>query len=426
MIKNFLICGICLISLGTYAQNGTVSPYSFFGIGDSRTSGTVENQSMGGLQMFADSIHVNLSNPAAYSELLLTTYTGGISSTTLRLKENVAEESVSVANLDYIAIGLPIAKNTGIGFGLRPFSSVGYSFTDFGVNAAQDSTSTSFTGEGGINTAFLSIGFKPVKNLSVGATVNYNFGTIENQNILVTENVPFPIFRNRESRINGYDFNFAANYRKKINDKYDFLAHVAVDTQINFVSENSEEIGTLNPNVATTDANFIVETVDTDLDALNLKNTELKVPTTTTFGLGIGKKTKWFLGAEYSFQQLSSFENTFARLDNVVYDDAQSVRMGGFYVPDSNSFSSFFKRITYRAGFFYNESGLVVNEREINDFGITFGFGIPLGNNFSNINLGFELGRRGTMASGLVEENRFKVNLGISLNDKWFRKRKIN
>jgi hypothetical protein len=73
---------------------------------------------------------------------------------------------------------------------------------------------------------------------------------------------------------------------------------------------------------------------------------------------------------------------------------------------------------------------MVINNTEINNFGITFGVGLPLasGNNvgFSNINLGFEVGNRGTTDANLIKENYFKVNIGLSLNDRWFVKRKIN
>jgi len=115
MIKNFLISCLCLISFSIYAQNGTVSPYSYFGIGDARSNGTVENQMMGGLQMYGDSVHLNLRNPAAYSRLALTTYTAGISNTTLRLKDFQEQQNTSVTNLDYLAIGFPIANKVGVG-----------------------------------------------------------------------------------------------------------------------------------------------------------------------------------------------------------------------------------------------------------------------------------------------------------------------
>ena len=132
------------------------------------------------------------------------------------------------------------------------------------------------------------------------------------------------------------------------------------------------------------------------------------------------------MGAEYSFQQLSSFENTFLRIENVTYNDASSIGFGGYFIPNYSSFTNYFSRITYRAGLRYDQTGMIVNNKEINNFGITFGFGLPLGSNFSNLNLGFELGRRGTTDAGLIEESYFKVNVGLSLNDKWFIKRKIN
>ncbi|WP_350289976.1 hypothetical protein [uncultured Croceitalea sp.] len=416
MIKNFLISCVCLISFSIYAQNGTVSPYSYFGIGDARSNGTVENQMMGGLQMYADSIHVNLRNPAAYSKLALTTYTAGISNTSLRLKDFEEQQNTSVTNLDYLAIGFPIANKVGLGFGLMPYSSVGYNLT-----SVSGETTNVFSGEGGLNRVYLSIGFEPIKNLSLGATINYNFGTLEYSRLQSVENVQFGTIDNRESRVNGFDFNYAANYTKKVGEKHTFFAHAGVNTQVNLVSKNTERIGSFSLSNGQE-----IEIVDVNLDEQNLRNTELKIPTISTLGLGFGEDRKWFLGAEYSFQQLSSFENAFLRIENIQYDDASTVAFGGYFVPDYNSFTSYFSRITYRAGLRYDQTGMIVNNKEINNFGITFGFGLPLGNNFSNLNLGFELGRRGTTDAGLIEESYFKVNVGLSLNDKWFVKRKIN
>ena len=52
--------------------------------------------------------------------------------------------------------------------------------------------------------------------------------------------------------------------------------------------------------------------------------------------------------------------------------------------------------------------------------------GFPIGGNFSNINLGIEYGKRGTTASGLVQENYLNVSVGLSFSDRWFVKRKID
>ena len=49
MIRKIVVTIVCIATTGIFAQEGTVSPYSFFGIGDLRTAGTVENQMMGGI-----------------------------------------------------------------------------------------------------------------------------------------------------------------------------------------------------------------------------------------------------------------------------------------------------------------------------------------------------------------------------------------
>ena len=371
--------------------------------------------------MYGDSIHINLSNPAAYSKLKLTTYTAGISHREYRLKDFNEEQNLSVTNLDYLSIGFPIADKLGVGFGIMPYSSVGYSLNSVMDNAQGAEVTNIYEGDGGINRLYASVGFEPIKNLSLGVTVNYNFGNLEYQRIQSVEDVQFGTLDNRESKINGYDFKYALNYNPTIKDKYTLYTSVLVNTQGNLVSKNTQTLGSFSLSNGNN-----VEVVDVDLDASNLRNTELKIPTRTTLGLGFGENKKWFLGAEYSFQQMSDFENKFLGLENVTYSDANTYAFGGYWVPDYRALSGYFKRVTYRAGLRYDVSGLVVNEKEINNFGITFGLGLPLGSSFSNLNLGFELGRRGTTDANLIEESYFKVNVGLSLNDRWFQQRKIN
>lgn len=421
MIKKILIAFFCVTAHGLFAQNGTISPYSYFGIGDHRDNGTVDNQMMGGISMYGDSIHINLTNPAAYSKLRLTAYTAGLSHKEYRLKDWTEEQNVSKTNLDYLSIGFPIAKNAGFGFGIMPYSSVGYNLNAISVNGQGSEVTNVYTGSGGLNRLYASIGFEPIKYLSLGVTANFNFGTLEYERVQSVEGVQFGTLDNRESKVNGYDFKYALNYTPIIKDKYTLYTSVLVDTQGNLVSKNNQRLGSFS-----LDTGANVEVVDVNLDASNLRNTELKIPTRTTVGLGFGENKKWFLGGEYSFQKMSDFDNTFLGLENVTYNDASTYAFGGYWIPDYRPLSSYFKRVTYRAGLRYDVSGLTVNNKEINNFGITFGLGLPLGGDFSNLNLGFELGRRGTTDANLIEESYFKVNIGLSLNDRWFRQRKIN
>ncbi|NNK76315.1 MAG: hypothetical protein HKP42_09680 [Maribacter sp.] len=429
MIKKIVIAIVCFATTGLYAQNGSVSPYSYFGIGDLQSNGTIENQMMGGIGMFADSIHINLKNPAALSKMGVqfgedfgnTTYTFGLSHDRVNLESNTEAQRSSVTNVKYVSIAMALRKGLGIGFGIMPYSYVGYNFVSEGTNENDELVTNVFEGNGGLNKVYFSIGYEFVKNLSVGVTANFNFGKLRYERLQSIENIQLGTFDNRSSRINGMDFNYALNYNPTIKGKYKLFASARANTQANLVSKNEQEIGSIS-----TTTGQIIESIEVDLDAVNLRNTELKIPTAFIFGLGFGEHRKWFLGAEYSFQGFSSFSNDFIDVDNVVYEDSSSFAFGGFYIPDHSAFSGYYKRITYRAGLHFDQTGMVVNNKEINNFGITFGLGLPMRGSFSNVNLGFEIGNRGTTAADLIKENYFKVNLGLSLNDIWFRKRRIN
>ena len=421
MFRYILLAMFCLSATTSFAQNGTVSPYSFFGIGDLRSVGTVENQMMGGLSMYTDSIHVNLRNPAAYGKLRLTTYAAAISHQELRLKTFSEQQNSSVTNLDYLALGFPVGPNLGFGFGIMPFSSVGYNLFDESVNGNGADVLNEYSGDGGLDQLYFSTGLKLANNLHVGATVNFNFGTLNNNRVQSVENVQFGTLDRRKSRISGFDFNYGATFSPKIGEKLSLFTSVTVNTQANLVSENTQTIGSFS-----TVNGREIEVFQVDLAGQGRKNTEIKIPTTYTFGLGIGQDKKWFMGAEYSMQELGTFQNEFITYENLQYQDASTIAFGGYYIPDFNSFSSYLNRITYRAGLRYNKTGMIINDKEINNFGITFGLGLPLGRDFSNLNVGFELGRRGTSMNNLVEESYLKVNLGLSFNSLWFQKRKIN
>ena len=82
--------------------------------------------------------------------------------------------------------------------------------------------------------------------------------------------------------------------------------------------------------------------------------------------------------------------------------------------------------MVYRAGVRFEKTGLKINNETINEFGISFGVGIPVGRVFSNANLGFEVGQRGTTKQNLIQENFIKFQISLSLNDRWFEKRKFN
>lgn len=422
LVSAFLFLAILPVS----AQDVGVSPYSALGIGDLRSVRTVENQSMGGLGIYTDSIHLHLNNPAALGKLGATVYSGAVSHREMRLETNEAQQNTSVTTLDYLAIALPLKlQRAGVAFGIKPYSAVGYTLEQQRTNTAGDSITNFFRGSGGINEAFLSAGIQLRRNLHVGVTANFYFGQLEYDRSEVTEGVTYGTLDARDSDISGFGFNYGLTYTPRLDAKHTLFLSARAETQANLVSTNEQRIETFVPLTGRT-----LETIDVNLDEDFLRFTEIKIPTTYSIGAGIGEDKHWFVGAEYSTQQFSQFQNDFLEEDNVEYEDASSIALGGYYIPDYLSIDSYFKRIVYRAGIRLDNTGFVVNNKPLENFGITFGMGMPLGGDFSslfsNLNLGLEAGRRGTQMNGLVRESYFKVNIGLSFNSRWFQKRQIN
>jgi hypothetical protein len=150
------------------------------------------------------------------------------------------------------------------------------------------------------------------------------------------------------------------------------------------------------------------------------------MPSKYAASAGFGEARKWLIGVGYTFQEPSSISNNYNSPDNVTYEKHSKYSIGGYYMPNYNSFTSYAKRITYRGGFRFENTGLVINTEPIQDMAVTVGVGLPLTGTFSNVNIGLELGKRGTTAANLVEENYANVSVGFSLNEQWFVKRKFN
>ena len=434
MIKKLVIVFITVFAIQAQAQDGTASPYSFYGIGSLKFKGTVENRSMGGLSVFTDSIHVNFNNPAGYAgnnlkffndESRPVKFTVGGSSSNINLKSDNGSQKANATTFDYLALAVPMGK-FGLGFGLVPYSSVGYKLESSNLDGTIDQR---YRGDGGLNKAFVGLGYQITRKLSVGVDASYNFGNIQNSALQFRYQDGKPLqyhtLENNRSDLSGVNLNFGMNYATMITSKLELSTGLTYMPKSKISSVNKRAFSAV---VADPSSNqeAIVSSIEADLESQNLKNTDLTLPTTVSFGAGIGKPQKWFAGAEYTFQKTSEFDNPIFTIGNAQFVDASAIAIGGYFIPDYNSYSSYLKRIVYRAGLHFENTGLEINNEAINEFGISFGVGLPVGNVFSNANIGFEIGKRGTTKANLIQENFMNLQISLSLNDRWFLKRKYN
>ncbi|SDW53850.1 hypothetical protein SAMN05444411_101939 [Lutibacter oricola] len=426
MIKKIIVIITLFLNVISFAQKSNTSAYSFYGIGETNKSITADQFSMGGIgATLSDAYHINLLNPAANTSLFFTTFSLGGETRNISADDGVSKESASTTHLSYMAVGIPLGKGASFTFGLMPNTTVGYSLiSNDELNDDGDVVKgTLYEGNGGSNKVFFGFGYEVVKGLSVGVQGNYIFGDIENS--ILNENITNSLATKYESNssLNSFAVNTGFLYKKKIKNDLELSVGGNFELSNEIRAKGNEYLYSISRS-----SGVAKDTILSEEGTGYIKN-----PLKTTVGVGLGKENKWYLGLDYAKQKPIELEGTFFNsYTKVKYTDYSRISLGGYYIPKMNSITSYWQRVTYRAGVKFENTGLMIdpsgsssNFSEINDFGISFGVGLPVSKQLSNLNFGFEFGKRGKAKNGLIQENYVNFRLGLSLNDKWFKKREI-
>ncbi len=428
MIKKFLVYVLLLTSISLFAQRTSLSPYSFFGVGEEFSAVTVEQAGMGGIGVAYNNYkYLNFTNPAAIANLRYTTYGFGASNRDITLKSSTSTQSSMLTTFNYVAVGFPVGNRAGFSVGIQPLSSVGYELQNGTFDANGDLEQLSlFEGSGGVNRIYFNVGMKFFKDLSLGAEASFNFGNTTNTIIDQRIGVALGTKYEETTQVRGTALKVGAQYQKKTKNDLLITAGAAVKLENSLSVSGDDYLYS----VVLLGANQVPR------DTLSTSGIsgEFRLPVNSTLGIGIGKTDHWYAGVEYEMQDafqasgfLSTTNTTFR------YGNSNRFALGGFWLPKVNSISSFFDRVTYRAGLRFEDTGLLVdatgsntNFTAIKDFGISFGLGIPL-KRLSTLNVGLEYGQRGTTANNLIQESYFNLRLSLSLTDvNWFIKRRID
>lgn len=420
-IKNYLLVILIFSCFSVFSQTNTGSPYSLNELGEINFTGNVSYQSMGGIDSSIDSIEFNINNPSSLAKIKTTNYLIGTFYKSSSISNSLLKENIKTSNINYIAIGIPL-KNFGFGFGVLPYSSVGFNLqTTEEYNDDNSISSRLFGAEGNINKAFLSVGIPFLKYFSIGASANYNFGKFNYEKFNLMNGVNYGVFSNSSSEITGFTYNFSSNVLIPLKNDISLSLLFSLYPEGELDSYNIESLYTSNASSISFES--LGDFVDIDLDARGLENTKLPVPKKSIYSIGLEKKNSWFIGAQYENKLSSGFENVFLDIRNVSYRDANLISFGGYFIPDSSSLVSYWKRVKYRLGIKNDKKSIIVNNLPINQFSLNLGLGLPIAG-LSKANLGLEIGKIGN--DDLIKENYFSLRLGLSLNDVWFIKRKYN
>ena len=416
-----MLLGLLLMATNTFAQNRIISPYSRFGIGELQNNNFTRQMAMGGVKyaIRANDL-INFYNPASYSAFDTTTFVfeTGVLSTFEQLKTSEITKKYNYTNLNYLVFGMPITKWWGFSFGLIPFSSTGYniSYVDNNVNFGK--IKYIYEGSGGINQFYLGNAFR-YKDFSFGFNAAYMFGTIDKIRQMYFPDSTIKYYGtniHNALHINDFYLNYGLQYTYKINKEKRIGIGLVVSNTTN-IKANQDD---LTRNFAgTPDQYYFMDTITSS----NIKG-NVTFPLKVGGGLTYEVVNKLLVAGDFEFQQWSNYSafGVKGSLKNVI-----ATSLGAQYTPQkfSSSTTSYLKRMTYRAGIRYSKSYLEIKNTQLDEFGVSFGFGFPLRKTRSTLNIAVELGKRGTTNNQLIQENYGKVTLGFSIFERWFIKNKL-
>lgn len=422
------------------------SPYSRYGFGTMADRATGFNKGMGGVALgFHDGRQINTSNPASYAyvDSLSALFDIGFSVQHANYKMSKVQQNAQNASFDYFAFQFRGAKNLGVTLAVLPITNINYNFSSSSELLKENddySTVYSFSGEGGLHKATLGLGWRPFKPLSIGVNGAFVWGDYTHtMNMTFNQSTVYNMQRKYTADISTYAVDFGLQYNMKFGKKDGMtlgvtygLGHEVNNTAYRFTN-------TLNSSVT------VAQTVDTIHKAFEL-------PQTVGVGLTYYHNNKLRIGTDFILEKWSDAKFPSQDMNSTTggtayttstnqLNDMWKIAAGLDYCPNKES-SKFFQHNIYRVGAFYSHSYAktditnTVTDKPY-ELGVTAGIGIPINNrniwhNIPCINISAQWVHTvipylsaSSMQKATLRENYFRLCIGLTFNERWFYKWKV-
>lgn len=390
------------------AQNSTNSPYTRYGYGELANRSFGAGRSMGGVGIgLRSSKQVNPMNPASYScmDSMTFLFDFGASTQLSWYNDGTNKQNNVNGNVEYMAMQFPLHRRIAMSAGLLPYSHVGYDFRNINTSGEQAYQET-FTGTGGLNQLYAGLSMDIwKKRLSIGANINYMFGSISHQAITQYSSSNATNVRNqKEYKFSDVTFDIGLQYTHLLSKTEHFVLGLTYAPKKRLNNDTYE----------------IIESSESVIDTITGRSFD--TPTGYGIGLSYTKNNKWIIAADFSYQEWKKamFEG---KSDG--FKNRSKVNAGLEYIPNLYS-RPFLNRVRYRMGVSYSDSYIQVNGNGYKEYGATVGFGFPISDARSFINVSFEYMKISPNAKVMIDENYLKMTLSYTFNEYWFFKRKVD
>ncbi|MCX7862335.1 MAG: hypothetical protein N2449_05010 [Bacteroidales bacterium] len=453
--KLFIIALSLSFTANAISQSFTLSPYSKFGLGDISYPSYVPGYSMGFTSIAQRSNrYINRENPAAATQIDTLSFVTDISimGRYFMLQSQNYTHSQSNSDIHYLAMGFPITKNWKNYIGLAPISNIGYQIQENKIIDTLQLTNT-YKGDGGLNEVFWSNAWDIIhkkhtkKNenietnhfhrLALGLKSSYVFGSLDKYTSATFPEELYVFDMNKTERniLNGVIFKGGLQYQYLLQQENNFEKTNKLKVILGLTYQMLEPIQAKQTTLITKFLNLQgTVTKDTIQNIVNKKG-KIEMPQSIGFGLTIETNDKFTWSSDVLFQHWANtkFYNEPTNLKNSIF-----VATGIQFIPDPTKFYQYWKMTQYRLGTYFNQTYLDIYNQHINEFGITFGLGLPITKTDKGestmirrklppmLNISLAYGTRGTLKNNLIKENFWQFSLSLNIHDIWFIKRKFN
>jgi len=417
----FIIISSIAVAWGQAAS----SPFSYRGIGEPYGNALTHNQGMAGIGISNPQyFYLNNQNPALLVFNRFTVFEAGFIGERRTVKGDSLSESNGNGNLNYLVTAFPVKQGRWTtSIGLMPYSSMNYrlDYVDSIIGTTKNTVKVHETGEGGVNQFYWSNGVVLTKSLSVGLKATYLWGSFIRQysNALTIVTEPIPYYPNIYIRDYIKDFNLTAgvsyhkdsiagkkNYKINVGIVYDFKANL--NTEYYARIERASSGGTI------VDSTTVV----------NNQPGSITIPSTLSAGISVAKGDYWVIASDFSYFDYRKYKD-FSGETQPWGSQGWKFSVGTEFTPDPTQLSGYLKRMTYRTGVSYDKYPYLINGNMVKDYGINFGFSLPV-SRISSLDFALKVGKRGNVNDNTIEENYFKIYFGMTFNDQWFIKRRFD
>ncbi len=433
--KNLLLAALTaaplLLAGSALGQGLGNSPYSRIGLGDlTGNLGGVRQMAMGGAGQAAPNTgNINEANPALLVYTPRTMFEAGFTGQYTNVRNATDSYRTGSITLAYLSLAVPINKRWSAAAGLKPYSSVDYQVNQTGaVNGDPFVTAyKTYQGTGGLSEAYFAHGIHVLRDLNIGGSASFLFGTLDQSNstAIGASNAQL-VVEHEQLRYADFLMRASLHYRHKLGKSLNLnvAGTQTFPTNTKVSRQRTQE---------QQDANRATIT-GTTVSLLN-DSGHTFIPMLTQGGISVDNGRNFSISLDGGWQQWSKYQ-AFGDGPRSSLGNSWRVAAGGEYTPDPGSVQRYFERVTYRIGLSVAQMPYRPNGQVLYDRAVSWGFAFPLPTatalESTVVSLALTYGIRGNTdylyggtGTSNVRENYLRAQLGVTLSNRWFIKRRL-